>query len=332
VATIALGQSNKVASVDLTNLGGAHPYYPQTVMGAGVNDVTGQSTAFQWCSLNDQAVIVGDNPPTYCGKQGGKSGDAPGQFGYPIDTAFGNGALYVAEADENEVSVIGIDQQGCPCPLINIGSGPGDAAGQLNGPSSIVFLPGNSHLLIANGGSRRIDEFTTGGRYIRSFGFGVLKGTSGNKFEECGVDIGKCQAGTPYTTEPRSYFSQLDLVNGQLYAATPLDNSIQVIDIGASGSADRAKLSAKPRIVKKGARTTLTATLLPCPKSATNMALFQKKVDRSWDNLGRAKAVDDNCQAKKREKITKKSVFRVVSIAPDTSTAATSPTVTVKLK
>ena len=89
-------------------------------------------------------------------------------------------------------------------------------------------------------------------------------------------------------------------------------------------------LKAKPRRVKKGEKTTLTATLTPC--ESDDQAQFQRKDGQAWDDLGSAKTVDAECKAKKKVKITKKSIFRAVSTDAGGNPIATSPKVTVKLK
>ena len=146
--------------------------------------------------------------------------------------------------------------------------------------------------------------------HVRSFGFGVS--TDGNQFETC--ESG-CQQGLATATEPRSNFTRLDIIDGLLYAATPNDGSIQVISLDQG---PRVSLKAKPRRVKKGEKTTLTATLTPC--EGDDQAQFQRKDGQAWDDLGSAKTVDAECKAKKKVKITKKSTFR-----PSRPTPAATP-------
>jgi hypothetical protein len=327
---IALGQNNKVGIVNLASLdtlhANAHPYYNQLWYGAGINDSTGQSSAFESCALDGGPIGAGEPPPP-CGTGFGKSGNEPGRFGYAIDTAFGNNGTYVLEYLDNEVSFITSSLQCGPCPAFGFGSGPGTAAGQLNQPYSIRVNPADGHVLISSQGSRRIDEFTAGGGYVRSFGFGVLTGT--DQFEVCGVDIGQCRAGTPYQTNSRSYFSRLDLVDGLLYAATPVDQSIQVISLDAGPGVNTVLLRGGPRKVKKGRKAKLTATLSSCEDGYK--ALFQIKDGNSYDNIG-AVATDEDCKASKKVKVTKKSAYRAVSIDDNENTLATSAKVTIKVK
>ena len=88
--------------------------------------------------------------------------------------------------------------------------------------------------MISNPPNGRLDEFSPTGDYERSYGFGVLTGA--DEFETCGVGIGTCDTGVPYASDSRSYFTQLDIVDGKLYAGTPLDHSIQVINLGSPPS------------------------------------------------------------------------------------------------
>lgn len=328
--TLALGQNNKAATLNLSDVSETSPFYGNTWFGAGINDPNQQATAFQSCSLSGSGVVIGGGEPTstYCGKGLGKGGSSPGQFDYAIDTAAGQGAVWVLESFGNEVSVVDVSNEGCPCSSFKFGSGPGNAAGQLSSPFSIVYVPSNGHLFISNQGtSNRIDEWTGGGDYIRSFGFGVRTGA--NQFEECGVGIGQCQAAVPYQTEPRSYFTQLNYQDGLLYAGTPVDQSIQVIDVGGGAGDPTIKLTAKPDVVKKGKKTTLTAKLNSCEDDYK--ALFQVKDGNDWNNVGAVKT-NDSCKAEKKVKISKKSVFQAISIDENEVSLATSRKVVVKVK
>jgi hypothetical protein len=134
----------------------------------------------------------------------------------------------------------------------------------------------------------------------------------------------------PTATEPRSSFWQLDIVDGELYAATPSDHSIQVISLDGGPTGYRVSLSATPSKVKKGKRTTLTAKLRPCQDG--DKARFQRKTGGGFDSLGGPIAANDDCKATKKVRITRKSVFRAVSIDSAANTLATSRNVTVKLR
>jgi hypothetical protein len=313
---VALGQSNKVATFNPADLD-ATPYYPHAIFGAGISDPSGTQTAFQACAYSGGGVIIG-TPDADCGFYLGKPGGSPGQFDYAIDSAFGDDGIYVLEYQENSVTFVSLSGDGCPCASFDIGL-PGGAS---NFPFSIRRAPGSTNLLISSSGNRRIDEVTTTGEHLRSFGFGVRTGA--NEFETC---ENNCLPGLPTATEPRSNFTRLDVTEGLLYAATPNDGSIQVISLD---DGPRVELKAKPRRVKKGERTTLTATLTAC--EAGDRAQFQRKDGQSFDNLGADKALDGGCQAKKRVKITKKSVFRALAKDSGGSTIATSSKVTVKLR
>lgn len=59
-----------------------------------------------------------------------------------------------------------------------------------------------------------------------------------------------------------------------------------------------------------GNRVYVTAT---CTQ---RLVLFQRRDDRSWDNLGKTVRPGKKCTASKRVKVTAKSVFRAVLIRP----------------
>jgi hypothetical protein len=274
--SIAMGQNNKVATLNFNDLTANHPFYPQSFFGAGIN--AGGGTSFQTCHVDGPGTA-----PAGCGVGGGAGGPAPGQFDYPTDMApdSANG-FFVTEYYGNTVSHVTVDLNGVSADY-NFGSGPGSAAGQLSSPDSIRRIPATGRLVISNPPNGRIDEFSPTGAYERSYGFGVLTGS--DKFETCGVGIGACQAGVPYQSDPRSYFTQLDVVNGQLWAATELDHSIQVIDLGGakvltvskSGSGT-GTVSSSPAGISCGATCShayaqgTSATLTAMPASGSKFA------------------------------------------------------------
>jgi hypothetical protein len=319
--SVALGQWGTVGSLDLNDLTAGHPFYPQQFYGAGIN---GGGTSFQTCHID------GPGTGTQCAKGGGAGGPAPGQFDYPTDMApdSANG-FYVTEYNGNTVThVVPTIAGGVGgFALDNFGSGPGAGAGQLNSPDSIRRIPGTARVAISNPPNGRIDEFSPAGAYERSYGFGVLDGA--DEFETCGVGIGPCQAGVPYQSDPRSYFTQLDIVNGKLWAATELDDSIQVIDVGGGGGGDSIDLKADPVKVRKGDKTTLTAKLKPCHNGGS--VKFQRKAGSTFRNLGPAVAASDACKAKKRVTIKETSIFRALSRSGG-KTIATSSKVKVALR
>jgi hypothetical protein len=320
---VALGQQGTVGALNLSDLTAAHPFYPQTFYGAGVVD--GDTSSFEACHMDGP----GTASPPGCATGGGGGGPAPGQFDYPTDMApDAASGFYVTEQGGNTVTHVVPTIAGGTggFALDKFGSGPGSEAGQLNSPTSIRRIPGTARVAISNQGDGRIDEFSPAGAYERSYGFGVLDGD--DEFETCGVGIGPCQAGVPYGTDPRSYFTQLDVVDGKLWVATVLDHSIQVIDLGGGG--DRIGLTADPVKVRKGEQTTLTAKLKPCHHG--DSVKFQHKVGSAFKNLGKAKAVNDACKAKKQVTIKKTEIFRAISRDSHGAKIATSNKVKVKLR
>jgi hypothetical protein len=317
---VALGQSNKVGILNLSDL--TDRYYPQTFYGAGINT---SGSAFEVCHLD----APGSAAPG-CGG-GGDGGPAAGQLDYATDMAPDGGAgFYVTEYSGHTVTHVAPSIEGGTGQYVlsSFGSGPGSEAGQLNSPDSIRRIPGTGRLAISNPPNRRIDEFGPAGAYERSYGFGVLTGE--NEFETCGVDIGPCQAGIAYQTNSRSYFTQLDIVDGKLWVATELDDSIQVIDLGGGGGGNSLELKASPVKIKKGEKATLKATLETCDDG--DSVQFQRKDGSAFEDLGSAVAPDDDCKAKRKVKITKTSTFQAVALDSEGATIATSPKVKVKLR
>lgn len=353
-ATLGFGQDNKIATMDLTGGAVSHPWYRQTFYGTGINkNYDPNGAGFETCSVGPGALggTYGEAPK--CGTY--SSYWIPGKyegFNYPNDVAIGQGGVYVSELDGHRITFI--DTVTSPGGILSFrfGAGPGSAAGQLARPQSVVVQPGTGNVFVSEEGNRRISVFNGGGGYIASFGYGVLNGA--NEMQVCGVDIGQCQAGIAYATNPRSYFTQLDFgPEGELYAWMPLVDEVQVFSVaGASGPAtppaapgapsgpggapnvkQKVRLAASPLKVVKGKKTKLTATVNGGKNCADRLVLFQRQDSRSWDNLGKAVKAGKKCKPTKLVKVTAKSVFRAVLInSRNQATLGYSPKVTVKLK
>jgi hypothetical protein len=345
---VAMGQANKVGFFNFNDLTAGHPFYPQSFFGAGINP--GGGSSFQACHIDGP----GTTPPV-CGSGNGQGGPAAGQFDNASDMAPGSeGGFYVTEYSGNTVThVVPTIAGGMGGYVLdNFGSGPGTAAGDLGSPDSIRRIPDTGRLAISNPANRRIDEFSPAGAYERSYGFGVLTGE--NEFQTCGVGIGECQAGVPYQSNPLSYFTQLDIVDGKLWAATELDHSIQVIDLGTpagggdtppggdgppggdnppggggGGRTGSLDLKADPVKIQKNKKATLTAKLENCEDG--DSVSFQRKDGSTFDDLGSAVGINEACKAKKRMKIKDTSIFRAVARDSQGTTIATSPKVKIKL-
>jgi DNA-binding beta-propeller fold protein YncE len=357
-ASAGFGQTNKVASFDLKDGDKTHPWYPQSFYGNGINDVVykppPEGNAFETCRLGLGGVPV-FGEPTKCGKYGGYHPDATHVgFDYPDDTAFGLGGMYVAEAGANKITHINTVANPGATIDMEFGFGPGTAAGQLSGPGSIVVQPSSGYLYVTEEGNRRISVFDGQGAYLNSFGYGVRDGA--DEMQVCGLEIGPCQAGVSYQTDPRSYFSRLDFgPQGELLAQMPLAGAIQVFGVagapgergggtpggpgggppgspGGGSPEETVRLAATPLKVVKGKKTKLTATVNRGKSCANRKVLFQVKVPRSWENLGSVNA-GTGCTAHKARKVKAMSIFRAVLIdTRNQATIAHSPQVTVKLK
>ncbi len=351
---IASGQENKVGTLDGKDLSTGHPYYPQGFHGAGINK---NFTAEPPFNLESCVVGLGATPvfgePDNCGDESGRTEaqGAPDGVNYPNDVAIGLGGLYISEGGANRITHYNtVANPGATLDL-RFGQGPGSAAGQLSGPESIVRQASTGWLYVSEGGNRRISVFDAGGHYIASFGYGVLDGA--DTMQVCGVEIGQCQAGVAYQSDPRSYFSRLDWSpDGELYAYMPLVGQIQAFGLSGginpentSGAApetlpeppktekDKIRIKAKPLKVAKGGKAKLTAIVNPQATCRQRLVLFQEKEPRSWSNLGKAIRPGAKCTASKRVKVTAKTVYRAVLIrASNHATLGYSPRLTVKLK
>lgn len=350
---VAFGQENKVATFDGNDLTKDHPFYPQGFHGAGINQnfLAEPPYALESCVVGLNATPVFGEPDK-CGREYGRipSQGAPDGINYPNDVAVGLGGLYISEASGNQITHYNTVANPGATLDMRFGIGPGSAAGQLSGPESIVRQASTGWLYVSEGGNRRISVFDAGGHYIASFGYGVRDGS--DTMQVCGVEIGQCQAGVSFASDQRSYFGRLDFSpDGELYAYMPLVGQIQVFGLSGginpentSGAApktlpapkpekDKIRIKATPLKVKKGTKTKLTAIVSPSASCRQRLVLFQERVPRSWDNLGKAIRPGAKCTASKRVKVTAKTVYRAVLIRPaGHATLAYSPLLTVKLK
>ena len=55
---------------------------------------------------------------------------------------------------------------------------PGEGAGRLRSPQSIATDPTTGHVYVVDSKTNRVDEFTSWGGFVKSFGWGVADGTS----------------------------------------------------------------------------------------------------------------------------------------------------------
>jgi hypothetical protein len=175
---VALGQENKVGTLDGKDLTKEHPFYPQAFHGAGINKnfLAEPPFALESCVLGLGGPPVFGEPDN-CGTENGRAGtQAPDGVNYPNDIAFGLGGIYISEGGGNEITHYNtVANPGATLDL-RFGVGPGSGAGQLSGPESIVRQPSTGFLYVSEGGNRRISVFDAGGNFIAAFGYGVFNG------------------------------------------------------------------------------------------------------------------------------------------------------------
>jgi hypothetical protein len=362
VAAVAMGQLDKVATMDLAVTSSEHPFYPQFFMGAGINVPSYESgNTFESCAVGNGGPVAGGEPAK-CGTEDGRVGG----LDYPDDVAPVAGGLYVTELFGNRVTHLSFVEAGV-VPDFEFGKGPGSSGGQLSEPVSIVRQASSGDLFVSEQGNRRISVFDQAGGYLDSFGYGVRDGA--DTFEACGDEIGACQAGVDLTTDPHSYFTRLDFgPEGDLYAYMPLVNQVQVFAVGggsassppppsggpmspasptpgppapgapptptpiATAPADKVNLKVDPLKVEAGTTVDLTAKVRPTATCRTRTVRFQIKKGAGWVNLGGKLKPDKSCQATAKIKVTSKTVFRVELASGSGALLAKSPDVTVKLK
>lgn len=353
---LALGQENKVGTFNAASLVKENPFYPQAFHGAGINQDFTKKPPFAL-----ESCVVGTGPPvggepTPCGTHNGRAGaEAADGVNYPNDIAPGLGGLYISERLGHQITHYNTTANPGATLDMRFG-GFGSGAGQLNEPQSIVRQPSTGNLYVSEGGNRRISVFNSGGGFIGAFGYGVLNGA--DEMQVCGIDLGPCQAGVSYLSDPRSYFSRLDFApNGDVYAYMAVLGQIQVFGVGEgpgtgggstggggggaapSGPApgktgpDKIRIKASPLKVAKGKKTKLTAIVNQGVTCQQRLVLFQEKEPRSWHNLGKALKPGKGCTASKLVKVTAKTVYRAVLInGSNDATIGYSPKLTVKLK
>jgi hypothetical protein len=155
------------------------------------------------------------------GIEGGQAGQLSSPYGLAVD---GAGNLYVGETGNDRISQFtssgtfvrawgyGVENgasalQICTTATTCQAGLQGDAAGQFAFPEGVA-IDGTGNLFVAGGNNNRIDEFTTGGAFVRAWGYGVDTGASA--FEICTSASG-CQEGL------------FGSAAGQLQAASELD-------------------------------------------------------------------------------------------------------------
>jgi hypothetical protein len=90
-------------------------------------------------------------------------------------------------------------------------------------------------------------------------------------------------------------------------------------------------LKAKPKKVEKKAKTTLTASLLPCLGTQGEPIVFEKKSGKKWKRVGR-KDADSNCRGKVSQRPKETTKYRALSAETNNFQAGASKKVKVKVR
>jgi hypothetical protein len=128
------------------------------------------------------------DPP---GCQAGDVGSGLGDLTSPNGVAVRGGDVYVSETNGHRVSRFSTSG----VPAGTFGSA-GSAAGQLSGPRGVGILAGGN-VVVGDDMNNRISEFTSGGTFVRAWGFDVTPPDDPTDvFETCDLGTG-CQTGAP---------------------------------------------------------------------------------------------------------------------------------------
>ncbi|MDX6584151.1 MAG: hypothetical protein QOI10_3335 [Solirubrobacterales bacterium] len=321
--------------------------YPQLVGAWGLS--THADTGWETCSPSD--------PPACLGSSNG-DGTKAGQIYDARDLDIrenventGSFAIFVLERRplpggyDYRVSVF--SDEGVPASFAPQGfvlggssvSNQGSGANQLSDPYGIALDVDRGRMYIADQGNHRVDVYTFGGQFLQAFGWGVDTGT--NQLESCTFQSG-CQAGLPVAQLNNPLRVQVDPSNGDVYVAHL--GGISQFSFAGTGGGDPGGgggspikapkdvlLKAKPKEVEKNAKTTLTASLLPCLGTRGEPIVFEKKTGDKWKRVGGQDA-DSNCRGKVSPKVKEPTQFRARSPETNNFYAGTSSTVKVKVQ
>ncbi len=319
-AHLTTSASNRLTSISTSPLG-------QTVAVSGVGVATGSGTSFETCQPSKLQPLCSD----------GFAGDEVQYLNNPQDVVIGpvSGKLYVVEAGydfetPSRVKVVGPG----PFPELAFGA-PGTAAGQFTQPTGIAVDATEGAVYVADLNNHRIMQFTAIGAFVQGFGYGVDTGAA--QFETCTTQSG-CQAGIAGAGPGQlSYPSRLEIDSGDLYVrnttAFTTNSRVDIFSLGGEGPAEKSvTLKAKPKRVKKGGKTTLTATLTPCPATAGEPVQFERFKGADFQPIGSEATADGDCSATRKKKVKKATTFRATSSTTAGFTQAISNEVQVRIK
>ena len=138
---------------------------------------TGSKTKFEQPS--EAATLT----PTF----GSRFGAEAGQLKHPISDAVDSAGDVWTVSNESDL-VEKFSPEGI---LLETYGSEGTGAGQYIGPWGIAIDPRNGNVYVSDQGNNRVEEFSSGGTFIKAFGWGVNK-TGKDEFEIC---TSECKAG-----------------------------------------------------------------------------------------------------------------------------------------
>jgi DNA-binding beta-propeller fold protein YncE len=160
----------------------------------------------------------------------GGPGAGEGMFGGQIGgiASDAKGDVYVV--DTGGVSGARIEEFGAKGEFITQWGKTGSGAGEMHEPEGIAVAAGGSEagdVYVADASNRRVDEFSSGGAFIRAWGWGVEDGKL--EFEIC---TAVCRQGQPHGEDGGGFEGPVgvavDSASGEVYVSDPMTNGFEL--------------------------------------------------------------------------------------------------------
>jgi hypothetical protein len=134
-------------------------------------------------------------------------------------------------------------------------------------------------------------------------------------------------------TDQRGFTRPLDFAD-EPNAANGDGSDIGAFELQQALPEKSLTITAKPKRVQKNDKTTLIATVGPCPLAQGELVTFQRKQGDQFGQIGSSPlpAEGSKCRAELETKVKKKSVYRAISPESGQLSDATSKKVTVEVK